>query len=512
MEFITDFLDSINIYKHDPFVHRVDAWRNKLPNHEDPYMPYLYRYHVDAFINGSYSVISPFDGKATSSTFTVITRGSGHIHGKRGNTGLFILWGFKDSSGNSFLLGTMDVFSWFTHFLCPYHNIAHTLVESNVDGWFDIPMSLASLNDFLNPKIHSIIQDMSPLRKLLIGSSESLGHAVWNDLSGLTSYSMIAASNGLELFGLKTSSSILSSSLSSDSIIRLGCAVNNSYLRLDTIGDCKISFVPSTVFKPLDFVIRPRKLIQIFSTYHNKNAYSNKDPDIHRSHNKCALWLNIRSPRESKRAVWQNYTESALTTIKLLTMQLGYDEVTVYIDGWTGVPQVSDEYTVRCYEEHLQIASAIIYDLRNYCSRCESLVGETIDKKFAAIYRAKRSRCLSLCQYGSGTIFGSVIANDMAIVADPTVMREIGSGFDALLGRSDIVEGNCLRLCCVKTSPSLDSCLSSTAYFQTITEISQSCESVSDFYTIDDVSIKDYVLWCAQADKSSFKYVENTNF
>ena len=44
-------------------------------------------------------------------------------------------------------------------------------------------------------------------------------------------------------------------------------------------------------------------------------------------------------------------------------------------------------------------------------------------------------RVISLCQYGSGIIYGSVLANDMAIVMDLEPFKDIGSGNEALLAK-----------------------------------------------------------------------------
>jgi len=60
------------------------------------------------------------------------------------------------------------------------------------------------------------------------------------------------------------------------------------------------------------------------------------------------------------------------------------------------------------------------------------------------------SRIISICQYGSGIIYGSVFANDIAIVMDTDPFKSVGAGNEALLGRVDNVRNCDLKLAYIK--------------------------------------------------------------
>ena len=64
----------------------------------------------------------------------------------------------------------------------------------------------------------------------------------------------------------------------------------------------------------------------------------------------------------------------------------------------------------------------------------------------------KSTRILCISQYGSGSIYGCVLANDIAIVLDRAPYKGVGPGYDSCLGRKDTVYGCALNLAYVGIS------------------------------------------------------------
>lgn len=177
MKYFNEFLESIHIYSCCRYPD-YERWRHTI-NHEDKYMPFLYSYHINAFIAGCYQIISPISGACLSSSFTMATRGGGHNKGRRGNTSLFVLYGFSDIDGTLILLGTMDVFSWWTHLIIPSKNISSLLVLTDDSNWYQLPISIEVLARFLQSRSnYQPIPDKKAYRSVFLGTSESAGHAV----------------------------------------------------------------------------------------------------------------------------------------------------------------------------------------------------------------------------------------------------------------------------------------------------------------------------------------------
>ena len=459
MKYFNEFLESTNIYSCNRYP-EFEQWRHTI-NHEDKFMPFLYSYHLNAFIAGCYQIISPFSGVRLFSSFTMATRGGGHNNGKRGNTSLFILYGFSDIDGTLILLGTMDVFSWWSHLIVPSKNISSLLVPTDDSEWYHCPISIEVLSSFLQCRSnYQPILDKKVQRNVFLGTSESAGHAVWNDLSGLRSYYRQAAIRGFDLCAVRVSYSLLSSAISDNECRAMfGASYILEHSTLD-ISQTPLLF-SGTVFKALDFVLDIHNLKKAVIAYwhlHKTTERSDWPPSLDLGHDSVGakrqisqapvvVWANIRSPLETKRRICANYAQIISEIATHLREQHNVSKLILVIDGWTGTTE-RDGYTSTVQDQHHELATALEKSCQDLFDSVVIAVGLSLMRKL--LLASSDSRIISICQYGSGIIYGSVFANDIAIVMDTDPFKSVGAGNDALLGRVDNVRNCDLKLAYIK--------------------------------------------------------------
>lgn len=399
-------------YKHP------EIWRRSIPQYGASYMHSLYLSHDRAFKKGFYEFSSPITGLKSRSINTCIARGGGHRPSRRGNTGMLTLWGFVDSQFNEeiFYLGTMDVFGWFTHLIIPSRGLAAVIVPCDDEEWYELTFDSNLLPHNIKdlPTTKQVIRafgECGSLRHAFVGISESIGHAVWNDLSGFLTYSRTTAFEGFDLTFHRIPFSILSKALSTRTI--------NHVLPVARVNDLSQSFggneyaqLEHTVFRPIDFTLNLRRVYNVYNSMASKSS----TPFEFSDNSGFVLWVNLRSPLEVKRAICINYPQLITNTAKHLHNAYGFTDVKIVLDGWTG-SACEDIFTETVYKHHLALASALRADVSQDFSAIYSLVGLSFDEKAEVVSNAKNnSRLLALCQYGSGISFGAVLGNDMALV------------------------------------------------------------------------------------------------
>ena len=148
-----------------------------------------------------------------------------------------------------------------------------------------------------------------------MGTSES-ADAIWNDLSGLVTYSRQAMLRGFTINGYRTPYSMISDTIDDNEIndiIKLA-----SVIELGKKNSSNIHLIPKTVFKPLDFILNIRRLKKLL-TYKNKSNYwtsprgkaiegtniFNESDNPEAENKSITIWANVRSPMEVKRVFAQ---------------------------------------------------------------------------------------------------------------------------------------------------------------------------------------------------------------
>ena len=189
----------------------------------------------------------------------------------------------------------------------------------------------------------------------------------------------------------------------------------------------------------------------------------------------------MRSPLETKRPICINYVEVIESTIDFCNKFLNKYKCTVVIDGWTG-SHVQDKYTTAILCHHQLICSAIRKDLEGSGVESISIVGKTFDEKAQILCQIKNeSRLLSICQYGSGITFGSVLGNDMCIALHPQEFN------DPILGRNG--KNNvypCTLDLDIPSTTQVSSLKKNNNYTNTIDDISSSyTENAASFYAVN---------------------------
>jgi hypothetical protein len=500
MRHVTEFLHSISLTSRAAY-HEIsfENRRNQLVAHEDRYMDSLFRFHLSSFINGAYTIVSPFTGEYVKSSFTLLSRGGGRKKGERGNTSLFVMWGFIDSDKNLFLIGTMDVFGWMTHFIHPASQTYRVIVPTEDPEWFTPNYSLstlvAAIEQGLTRPHHINTLDTSE-RAIFLGTSESAGHAVWNDLSGLYTYYRQASLRGLSITGYRSQFSMLSESLTDEEV--------KNFIRLDSIKtiQCNIdvhpAFIPNTVFRPLDFALRIQRIRKALSaaecrhsrltqlargggSVHTCLSIDNKrnNSDLR----SITLWINVRSPVEVKRGICVNYYDLTVHASKYLRSHHKFNVVNLIIDGWTG-KTMPDPYTSIAQRNHMELSQLLEVECRPHFNSVKNIVGLSLLEKLRLSTNAGTQKVMSLCQYGSGIIYGSVLANDMAIVMDQEPYTSIGPGYDALLGRKDIIPECALKVVYLKGESSSLGRLPFCRYHNKLVEIQADHQPNCDYYHI----------------------------
>ena len=445
MKFYQEFLRSIAFNKNNTklpkFSVGLEKWRENIPPHEDTYMQSIYSYHFEAFKNGKYTIISPFTGSWVSSCITLLSRGGGHTEHTRGNSSIFIIWGFLDTDNTIFYLGSMDVFGWFTHIISCRQNFCKLLIPVDNGELYKPNFELRMLDNIAWPALASNYDEKKKMenRSIIIGGSESAGHAVWNDLSGLLTYMRYASASGLMLRSHRISHSILSFSLPDSALYRIS---NQKIMeicdstKLDLGEFNSLLVIPTTAFRPLDFIINLKR----FNSYLEEPSQTKAKLKQSTSKKTINLWVNLRSPIEIKRDICINYIELIQTASTRLKNHHKFEEITLTIDGWTGRSNDMG-FTNKAEKHHHALARAMVKECNSLFEKIFNLVGCSMNQKIkhALAFTETKTKTLSICQYGSGTIYGSVCANDAAIVIDRNLFKGVGAGNDALLGRKDNV-------------------------------------------------------------------------
>jgi len=196
------------------------------------------------------------------------------------------------------------------------------------------------------------------------------------------------------------------------------------------------------------------------------------------------VWSNIRSPLEVKRGVCTNYQELLIDACNHLRNNHNYDIVNLVIDGWTGKTR-PDNYTSIAQNNHAELGLSIEQECSRYFDNVKNIIGSSLHGKLKLSTDPLAGRVISVCQYGSGILYGSVLANDMAIVMDLEPFEDIGSGHEALLGRKDIIPECKLKLVYLKSKPSRLCDFSPSSYHQRLIEIQSTYLPGCDYYEVD---------------------------
>lgn len=216
-----------------------------------------------------------------------------------------------------------------------------------------------------------------------------------------------------------------------------------------------------TVFKALDFVLDIHNLKKAVIAYwhlHKTTERADWPRSLDLGHDSVGaiqrfnqataiVWANIRSPLETKRGVCANYAQIISEIANHLREQHNVSKLILIIDGWTGTTE-RDGYTSTIQDQHHELATALELSCQDLFDSVVIAVGLSLMRKL--LLASSDSRIISICQYGSGIIYGSVFANDIAIVMDTDPFKSVGAGNDALLARVDNVKNCDLKLAYIK--------------------------------------------------------------
>ena len=102
---------------------------------------------------------------------------------------MFVLWGCSTRKADEPIVyvGSMDVFGWITHLIIPALGINQCLVPCDEPSWYEVPFDTGKLPRY-NVELNSSIKQTNETtptskREIILGTSESVGHSLWNDVS-----------------------------------------------------------------------------------------------------------------------------------------------------------------------------------------------------------------------------------------------------------------------------------------------------------------------------------------